>query len=197
MGKLIYLITTSLDGYAADKDGNFDWAVPSEEVHLFVNDELRNVGTILMGRKLYETMKVWDDIPTEGTGGPMDGPSGAMNDYAKIWQAANKIVYSTTLTDLAIDNATIERSFDVHAMQKLVAASDKDFDIGGPHLAAEAIKAGIVDEYHQIIAPVMIGDGNHWLPKGAKNKLELMAVRKFQNGFVHLQYRKAETTLVD
>lgn len=190
MGKLIYLITTSLDGYVADENGNFDWGMPSEEVHAFVNDTLRNVGTVLMGRNLYETMKVWDDIPTEGTGGPMDGPSEAMNDYAKIWRAANKIVYSTSLSDVTIANATIERSFDPNTIQKLVAESDKDFDIGGPHLVAEAIKANIVDEYHQIIVPIMIGSGNHWLPKDVKSKLELQDARKFENGFVHLQYRK-------
>ncbi|MEO6513833.1 MAG: dihydrofolate reductase family protein [Candidatus Saccharimonadales bacterium] len=192
MGKLIYLMTTSLDGYAADESGNFDWAMPSEEVHLFVNDTLRNVGMILMGRKLYETMKVWDEIPTEGVSGPyMDGPSPAMNDYAQIWRGASKIVYSTSLADVSIANTTIERSFDSAAIQKFVAESDKDFDIGGPHLAAEAIRAGIVDEYHQIIVPVMIGSGNHWLPKDVNLKLELTDVRKFENGFVHLRYRKA------
>jgi dihydrofolate reductase len=190
MGKLIYLITTSLEGYAADENGNIDWAMPTEEVHSFVNDQLRNVGTILMGRNLYETMKVWDDIPTEGTSGPMDGPSKSMNDFAKIWQGANKVVYSTSLTDVAIANATIERSFDPSTVQKLVAESDRDFDIGGPHLAAEAIQANIVDEYHQIIVPVMIGSGNHWLPKDVSIKLQLTDMRKFENGFVHLQYRK-------
>jgi dihydrofolate reductase len=190
MGKLIYLMTTSLDGYVADENGSIAWAMPTEEVHAFVNDTLRGVGTILMGRNLYETMKVWDDIPTEGTGGPMDGPSQAMNDYAKIWRAANKIVYSTTMTDVTIANATIERSFDPGTIQKLVAESDKDFDIGGPHLAAAAIKAGIVDEYHQIIAPILLGGGKHWLPKDVKSKLELQDVRKFENGFAHLHYRK-------
>ncbi len=192
MGKLIYLITTSLDGYVADKDGNFDWAMPSEEVHTFVNDTLRNVGTILMGRNLYETMKVWDDIPIEGTSGPyMDGPSKAMNDFAKIWRGASKIVYSTTMTDVEIANARLERSFDPSAIQKLVAGSDKDFDIGGPNLAGQAIKAGIVDEYHQIIVPIMIGSGNYWLPKDVKTKLKLVDLRKFDNGFVHLQYNQA------
>src|SRR4051812_17342887 len=190
MGKLIYLITTSLDGYAADENGNFDWAMPSEEVHAFVNDTVRNVGTSLLGRNMYETMKVWDTIPTEGTGGPMDGPSEVMNDYAKIWRASKKIVYSTSLTDVAIANATLERSFDPSTIQKLVAESDKDFGIGGPRLAAEAIKAGIVDEYHQIIVPVIIGSGNFWLPKDVKTKLKLMDLRKFENGFVHLQYSK-------
>jgi len=191
MGKLVYLITTSLDGFVADNEGNFDWAVPSEEVHMFVNDTLRNVGTVLMGRKLYEVMKVWDDIPTEGVGGPMDGPSPAMNDYAKIWRDANKVVYSTTLKEVSIANATIERTLNPSVIQKLVAESDRDVDIGGPHLAAEAIKAGIVDEYHQIIAPVIIGSGNHWLPKDVKTELELVDARTFENGFVHLQYRKA------
>ncbi len=190
MGKLIYAITTSLDGYVADESGNFDWAMPSEEVHSFFNDIVRNVGTSLMGRNMYEVMKVWDTIPTEGTSGPMDGPSQAMNDYAKIWRAAKKIVYSTTINDVAIANATIERSFDPNTVQRLVIESDKDFDIGGPHLAAAAIRAGIVDEYHQIIAPVIIGSGNYWLPKDVKSKLELVDLRKFENGFVHLQYRK-------
>ncbi len=171
MGKLIYFITTSLDGFVADKNGNFEWAMPSEEVHAFVNDIVRNVGTSLLGRNMYETMKIWDAIPTEGTSGPMDGPSEAMNDYAKIWRAAKKIVYSTSLSDVTIANATIERSFDPSTIQKLVAESDKDFDIGGPHLAAEAIKAGIVDEYHQIIVPQLIGSGNYWLPKDVKASL--------------------------
>jgi dihydrofolate reductase len=174
MGKLIYLITTSLDGYVADKNGNFNWAMPSEEVHFFVNDTVRNVSTSLLGRKMYEVMKVWDEIPTEGVSGPyMDGPSEAMNDFAKIWRASKKIVYSTTLSDVTIDNAKLERSFEPSTMKKLVAESDKDFDIGGPHLAAEAIKAGIVDEYHQIIAPIIIGSGNNWLPKDVKSKLKL------------------------
>jgi dihydrofolate reductase len=191
MSKLIYLITTSLDGYVADKNGDFSWAMPTEEVHSFVNDSLRNVGTILMGRNLYHTMKVWDDIPTEGTSGPyMDGPSQSMNDFAKIWKAANKIVYSTTMTEVKTADTTLERTFDPAAIQKKAADSDKDFDVGGPHLAAAAINANIIDEYHQIIVPLILGDGNHWLPGGNKNKLELTDMRKFKNGFVHLQYRK-------
>lgn len=193
MGKLIYLITTSLDGYAADEHGNFDWAMPSEEVHTFVNDTLQNVGTILMGLNLYETMKVWDEIPTEGTSGPyMDGPSKAMNDYARIWHNSKKIVYSTTLESVSIANTTIESSFDPSAVRNLVADSDRDYDIGGPHLAAEAIGAGIIDEYHQIVVPQIIGSGNHWLPRDVKTKLELVDERKFKNGFVHLHYRKIQ-----
>jgi dihydrofolate reductase len=190
MGKLIYFITTSLDGYVADKNGNFEWAKPSEEVHAFVNDVVRNIGTFLFGRNMYETMKVWDTIPTEGTGGSMDGPSEAMNDFAKIWRSASKIVYSTSLTDVTTADTTIERSFDPNTVQKLVAESDKDFGIGGPHLAAAAIKANIIDEYHQIIVPQLIGSGNYWLPKDVKSKLKLVDLRKFENGFVHLQYSK-------
>jgi dihydrofolate reductase len=190
MGKLIYLITTSLDGFVSDKNGNFEWAMPSEEVHAYVNDIVRNVGTFLLGRTMYEIMKVWDTIPTEGTSGLMDGPSEAMNDFTKIWRAAKKIVYSTSLSNVTIANATIERSFDPNTIQKLVSESDKDFDIGGPHLAAEAIKAGIIDEYHQFIVPQLLGSGNHWLPKGVKNKIKLVGLRKFENGFVHLHYSK-------
>jgi dihydrofolate reductase len=183
MGRLIYAITTSLDGFVADKNGDFEWAMPSEEVHAFINNLVRNVGTSLLGRSMYETMKVWDTMPTEGT-------SEAMNDYVKLWRSAKKIVYSTSLSDVTIANATIERSFDPSAIQKLVAESDKDFDIGGPHLATEAIKAGIVDEYHQIIAPQLVGSGTYWLPKDVKRKLKLVDLRKFENGFVHLQYSK-------
>jgi dihydrofolate reductase len=190
MGKLIYSIMTSLDGFVADQDGNFEWAMPSEEVHAFVNGIVRNVGTSLLGRNMYETMKIWDSIPTEGTSGPMDGPSEAMNDYAKIWHTAKKIIYSTSLSDVTIANATIERAFNPEAVKKLIAESDKDFDIGGPQIAAEAIKAGMVDEYHQIIAPVIIGRGKYWLPKDVKLNLKLVDVRKFENGFVHLQYSK-------
>jgi riboflavin biosynthesis pyrimidine reductase len=119
----------------------------------------------------------------------MDGPSEAMNDYARIWRGANKVVYSITLMEVPIANATIERSFDPQAVHKLIAESEKDYDIGGPNLAGQAIQAGIVDEYHQIVAPVLIGSGNHWLPKDVKSQLELVSTRQFANGFVHLHYR--------
>ncbi len=190
MGKLIYLITTSIDGFVADQNGDFDWAMPSEEVHAFVNDIARNARTSLLGRNMYETMKVWETIPTEGTGEGMDGPSEAMNDYARIWRASRKIIYSSTLSEVSIANATIERSFDPETVQKMGAESDHDIDIGGPRLASEAIRAGIIDDYHQIIAPHIIGNGLHWLPKGVQRKLKLVDVRKFNNGFVYLHFRK-------
>ena len=182
MGKLIYSVTTSLDGYVADKDGNFEWTSPSEEVHAFVDDILKNVGTFLLGRRMYETLAVWDTI--------RDTDSNAMNQFAEIWKAANKIVYSTSLTEVSTANTTIEHVFNAETVHRLITESDKDFGIGGPHLAAEAIRAGIVDEFHQFIVPKIIGGGNYWLPKDVKNKLELMDLRKFENGFVHLQYSK-------
>ncbi len=183
MGKLIYLITTSLDGYVADEDDNFDWAMPSEEVHSAVNNIVRNVDTSLLGRNMYEIMKVWDTIPT-------DGDSPAMNDYAQIWRSQKKIIYSTTLADVTTANTSIERSFDPNILKQLLKDSDKDFDIGGPHLAGEAIKANLVDEYHQFIAPIMIGSGNYWLPKNVQIKLKLADLQKFENGFIHIQYNK-------
>ena len=181
MGKLIYSATTSLDGYVADEKGNFEWTKPSEEVLAFVDDILKNVGTFLLGRRMYETLAVWDTIPS-------DGPSDGGNQFANIWKAANKIVYSTSLTEVSIANSTLEHVFNAETVHKLIAESDKDFDIGGPHLAAEAIKTGLIDEYHQFIVPIIIGDGNPWLPKNMHLSLESVDVRRFENGLVHLQY---------
>jgi dihydrofolate reductase len=189
MGKIIYFMTTSLDGFAADKNGDFEWAVPSEEVHAFVNDLTRNTGTFLFGRAMYEIMKVWEHIPTEGVNELMDGPSAAMNDFARIWRAAKKVVYSTTLSEVSTAHTRIERVFNPDAVRSLAAGAEHDFGIGGPRLAAEAIRAGVVDEYHQIIVPQLVGGGIHWLPEGVSRRLVLVDVRKFENGFVHLQYR--------
>jgi dihydrofolate reductase len=183
MGKLIYNMTTSVDGYVADKNGSFEWTKPSEEVLAFIDDILLDVRTFLLGRHMYETLAVWDTIPT-------DGPSKGMNQFAKIWRAANKIVYSTSLSDVSTANTTIERVFNPSAIQKMVMESDKDFNIGGPHLAAEAIRAGIVDEYHQFIVPKIIGGGNYWLPKNVEAELQLGDLQKFNNGTIHLQYNK-------
>ncbi len=182
MGKLIYSLTTSIDGYVSDKDGNFEWAKPSEEVHAFVNNIVRNVGTFLLGRKMYETLAVWDTI--------RDTDSNAMNQFAEIWRAAKKIVYSSSLLEAETSDTTIERVFNPGVIQKLISESDKDFGIGGPHLAAEAIKAGIVDEYHQFIVPIILGGGNYWLPKDVETKLKLMNLQKFDNGSVHLHFKK-------
>ena len=182
MGKLIYSITTSLDGYVADEKDNFEWAKPSEEVHAFVDDILKNVGTFLLGRRMYETLAVWDTI--------RDTDSNAMNQFAEIWRAAKKTVYSTSLTEVSTANTTIEHVFNAETVHRLITESDKDFGIGGPHLAAEAIRAGIVDEFHQFIVPKIIGGGNYWLPKKVEAELKLVELQKFENGFVHLQYKQ-------
>lgn len=183
MGKLIYLVTTSLDGYVADEKGNFEWTEPTEEVLVFVDDLLKKVETFLLGRRMYETLAVWDTIP-------LDGPSEGTSQFANIWKAANKIVYSTSLSKVSIANTTIEHVFNAETVRKLIARSDKDFNIGGPHLAAEAIRAGIVDEFHQFIVPKIIGSGNYWLPKKVEAELELVELQKFKNGFIHLHYKQ-------
>jgi dihydrofolate reductase len=182
MGKLIYSLSTSIDGYIADKDGNFDFTMPSEEVHLHINNISRNIGTYLLGRKMYEILAVWDTIH--------DTDSPAMNEYADIWRSANKIVYSSQLKEVKTKNTKVESTFDPEVIRKLLAGSDKNVGIGGPHLAAEAIKAGIVDEYHQYIVPVLIGNGNYWLPKKVTAKLKLVDTKKFKNGTLHLQFNK-------
>ena len=182
MSKLIYLLTTSVDGCIEDKNGNFDFTPPSEEVLHNINGNLRNVGTFLFGRKVYEVMKVWDVMSTEGK-------SETTKEFAKIWRAANKIVYSHSLSDVETDNTTLEHNFDLDNIKKLMRESDKDFNIGGPQLAAAAIKAGIIDEYHQYVAPVILGGGKKWLPTDFTTELELVASEKFANGTVHLQYK--------
>lgn len=164
--------------------------MPSEEVHAFVNDIVRNAGTFLFIRRMVEVMKIWDRIPSEGVNEFIDGPGEGMNDFAKIWRAANKIIFSSSLSDITTANTTIERTFNPNAVNKLVDGQEKDFGIGGPHLAAEAIKSGIVDEYHQIIVPQLIGSGNYWLPKDIKSKLKLVDLRKIDNDFVQLHYLK-------
>jgi dihydrofolate reductase len=190
MGKLIYSLTTSIDGFAADSNDNIDWGTPSEEVHAYINDYLRNTGTFLLGRKMYDVLAIWDKIPTEGTNEFMDGPSQAMNDFAKLWMASDKIIYSSTLNEVKTARTRIERVFDPEAVKKMIAKSDKDFGIGGPHLAKAAIKAGIVDEFHQIIVPILLGSGNHWLQSGVKVDLKLVNSRRFDNGYVSLRYQK-------
>lgn len=182
---------TSLDGYVADNAGDFQWAAPNEEVHSFINDLERNTSTFLLGRRLYEVLAVWDTIPE-------DGPSPAVNEYGKIWRAAKKIVYSASLSKPTTKNTEIKHEFDVEEISRLKKQSEKNLVIGGPHLAAEAIKAGLVDELHQFIAPVIVGEGNYWLPKDIHIKLNMVDIQKFEGGvqvhskgissFVYLQY---------
>ena len=183
MAKLIYSALTSLDGYVADEDGNFDWAKPSEEVHVFVNDLERPVGTHLYGRRMYEVMAYWETVETFA-----DLPPFA-RDYAKIWQAADKIVYSRTLAEVSSARTRIERDFDIDAVRHLKATADRDISVGGPDLAAQAIEAGLVDELHLFLAPVVVGGGKPSLPDKVRLELELLDERRFANGVVHLHYR--------
>jgi dihydrofolate reductase len=181
--KLIYSAITSLDGYVADVDGNFDWAVPDEEVHTFINDLERPVGTYLYGRLLYEVMVGWETAHTLPDQPPF------MLDFAQIWQAADKIVYSKTLQTVSSTRTRIERDFDPDAVRQTKARARRDILVGGPDLAAQAIKAGLVDEWHLFVAPIVVGGGKQSLPNNVRLKLELLDERRFGNGIVYLHYR--------
>jgi dihydrofolate reductase len=183
MAKLIYSAITSLDGYIADEDGNFDWAAPDEEVHTFVNDLERPVGTYLYGRRMYEVMAPWETDPT------LADQSRVMRDFAELWQAADKIVYSKTLETVSTARTQIERAFDPGAVRQLKAQAGRDITVGGPDLAAQAIKAGLVDEFQLFFVPIVVGGGNPSLPNNVRLKLELLDERRFGNGVVHLRYR--------
>jgi len=183
MGKLIYSAITSLDGYVADEDGNFDWSAPDEEVHAFVNDLERPVGTYLYGRRMYEVMVYWETAHT------VAGQPPVVQDFAKIWQAADKIVYSRTLETVSSARTLIEREFDPEAVRQLKAAAGRDITVGGPELAAQAMKAGLVDELHLFLTPIVVGRGKQSLPDGVRLKLELLDERRFGSGVVHLHYR--------
>jgi dihydrofolate reductase len=182
VAKLIYSAITSLDGYVADEDGNFDWAAPDEEVHSFVNDLERPVGTYLYGRRMYETMLAWETMS-------LDDQPAVVRDFAAIWRAADKIVYSRTLEAASSARTRIERDFDPEVVRQLKAAAERDITVGGPDLAAQAIKAGLVDEYHLFVAPVVVGGGTQALPTNVRLELELLDERRFGNGMVHLHYR--------
>jgi dihydrofolate reductase len=182
MAKLIYGAITSLDGYINDEHGSFEWAMPSEEVHAFVNDLERGVGTYLYGRRLYDTMAVWETMPD-------DPESPAVRDYARIWRATDKVVYSTTLQRPETSGTRIERSFDPDAVRALVASADRDVSIGGAHLAGQALAAGLVDELYLVVVPAIVGGGTRALPADLRLDLELLGDRSFDNGAVYLRYR--------
>jgi dihydrofolate reductase len=184
MATLVYTAIASLDGYIADDNGNFDWAAPDEDVHAFVNDLLRPIGTYLYGRRMYDVLRYWETAPTAG-----DETSHVEQDFAQIWQAADKIVYSTSLDAVSSARTRLERTFDPVAVRQMKAASHHDLAIGGPHLTAHALKAGLVDELHMILTPVVVGGGNPALPAGLFLELTLLDERRFDNGSVHLHYR--------
>jgi dihydrofolate reductase len=184
VGKLIYAAIASLDGYVEDAAGRFEWAAPDEQVHAFVNELERPVGTYLYGRRMYETMVFWEDPP-----GLAEEPA-VIRDFAGIWHSAEKIVYSRTLPAVQSAKTRIERDFDPEAVRKLKAAADRDLTIGGPELAAPAIRAGLVDEVQLLLVPVLVGAGKRALPDpGVLVDLQLLAERRFDNGTVYLRYR--------
>jgi dihydrofolate reductase len=182
VASLIYSAIASLDGYVEDEDGNFHWAAPDEEVHAFVNELERPVGTYLYGRRMYETMIFWESPPDLTAEPPV------MREYAEIWRGADKIVYSRTLTAVASARTTIEREFEPEAVRQLKASAARDVSVGGAELAAEAIAAGLVDEYQLFLVPVVVGAGKRALPETRVN-LELLDERTFGNGTVYLRYR--------
>jgi dihydrofolate reductase len=184
MGSLIYSTIGSLDGYIADEDGKFDWAEPDEEVHSFVNDLARPVGTFLLGRRLYEVLAYWDDPPD------LDEQPFVVQEFTEIWRAADKVVFSRTLETTRTDRTRIAHDFDVQAVRQLKAQSDQDLAVGGPELAAQAIRAGLVDEYQLFVVPVVVGAGKRALPDACRIDLELVDERRFRNGTMFLRYRQ-------
>jgi dihydrofolate reductase len=183
MAELIYSAIMSLDGYVADEEGNFDWAEPDDEVHAFVNDLERPIGTYLYGRRMYEVMTYWETAHTVPDQPPV------ILDYAQIWQAADKVVYSTTLEEASTARTRIEREFDPDAVRRMKATAERDISIGGPTLAARAIVAGLVDELHLFVAPVVVGGGTRSLPDDVRWDLDLTDERRFGNGVIYLRYR--------
>jgi dihydrofolate reductase len=182
-GKLIYSAIASLDGYIEDEAGRFDWSAPDEEVHAFVNDLARPVGTHLYGRRMYEVLVAWETMDT----GPDQEP--VMRDFAQIWRGADKVVYSRTLETVSSARTRLERDFDPDAVRRMKASAERDITVAGPALAAHAFRAGLVDECHLFLNPIAVGGGKRALPGGVRLELELLDHRRFGNGVVHLRYR--------
>jgi dihydrofolate reductase len=183
VAKLIYSAIASLDGYIEDEGGKFDWAEPDKEVHAFINDLERPIGTYLYGRRLYEVMIGWEIEPGLADQSPVT------RDFAEIWQAAEKIVYSKTLEAVSTARTRIERDFDPEAVRQLKAAAERDITVGGPDLAAQAFEAGLVDELHLFVVPIVVGGGKQSLPDNVRQELELLDERRFGRGIVYLRYR--------
>jgi dihydrofolate reductase len=186
MAHLIYSAISSLDGYIEDREGRFDWAAPDEEVHKFINNLERSAGTYLLGRRMYETMMVWETDPDLAADSPIT------RDYAEIWQAANKIVYSRTLQAVSTRKTQLERTFDPEAIRQLKEAVEQDILIGGPELAAHAFRAGLIDECQLFLTPIIVGGGKKSLPGNVRLDLELLEERRFPNGMVYLRYRTGQ-----
>ncbi len=183
MGKLIYAINTSLDGFSEDASGAFDWSVPDDEVHQLYNDMMRDIGTQLLGRRMYETMAVWETEPAFAEESPI------MADFAAAWQDSDKVVFSTTLTDPVTTRTRIVSAFEADEVRALKEASSADLLVGGPGLAAHALRAGLVDEVRLVLSPVALGSGKSALPTDLRLDLELIGERGFDNGAVQVAYR--------
>ena len=182
MPKLIYTAITSLDLYHEDTDGRFEWSAPDAEVHAFINDLERPVRMHLYGRRMYDVLKVWED---------MQDPEPVMRDFAAIWRAADKIVYSRSLEEPSTPKTRIEREFDPAAVRALKESAETDIAIGGPELASEALRAGLVDEIHLYVNPILVGGGKRALPDGVRTRLQLLSEHRFTSGVLHLHYRVA------
>ena len=180
MSKLIYITNTSLDGYVEDETGAFDWVNP-DQVFGFITELLRPIGTYLYGRRLYETMVYWD--------APVEGYPPEHREFARVWQKAEKIVFSRTLTPRTTRNTRVERDFNVEAIRKLKKESAQDIGIGGAELAGLAIAADLVDECHLFLNPVIVGGGKPAFRAGLRRKLELLETHRFSTGVVHVRYR--------
>lgn len=183
MANLIYVANTSLDGYTEDQDGKFDWTAPSDEYFKFVTNIVRATHTHLLGRRMYESMMVWETDPN------LAAASSLMRDFADIWQAANKVVYSRTLQTVPTRKTQLASTFDPNAVRQLKATGEHDILIGGPELAAHAFRAGLIDEYHLFIIPILVGGGKSALPDDMRLEFELSAEHRFDNGTVYLRYR--------
>ena len=183
MPKLIYQAIASLDGYVEDEAGNFDWAAPDAEVHAFVNDLERPIGTYLYGRRMYETMVFWETVSTGSD------ESAVARDFAEIWRAAEKIVYSRNLETVSSARTRIERDLEPEAVRRLKQTSHTDITIGGAELAGQALALGLVDECHLFLGPIVVGAGKRALPDNVRAQLELLEERRFRNGVVYLRYR--------
>ena len=183
MAKLIYSAITSLDGYVADANGKFDWAVPSDEVHAFINDLERPIGVYLYGRKMYETMKGWEHVESFADQRPV------MQDYGSIWKAAEKTVYSHTLETVASARTRIVRELDPDAVRAMKKTEQRDIGIGGAELASCAMAKGLVDECRLFVTPILVGGGKRSLPDDVRIDLELLDERRFANGVVYLRYQ--------
>ena len=190
MAKLIFSTISSLDGFIEDPSGRFDWAAPDEEVHAFINDLERPVGTYLYGRRMYETMRVWETDPTLAADNPLT------RDFAAIWAAADKIVFSRTLQSVSTRKTRLERDFDPLAIQRLKETASQDISIGGPALAAHALRSGLVDELYLFLAPAIVGGGKPALPSGIRMGLDLLGERRFSGGMVYLRYRVAKNEII-